>query len=67
MSTGHSAESPDEEALVSRVDRLGIRMVERVPEESIILEMGNTRHVFQVLATIEFTSDRKKMSRSFCT
>ncbi|OHS95070.1 phospholipid-translocating P-type ATPase, flippase family protein [Tritrichomonas foetus] len=59
---GFSSESPDEEALVTTASELNAKFVQRVPEESISIELGGNLSRFQLLQTIEFDSDRKRMS-----
>ena len=59
---GFSSESPDEEALVSTASELNAKFVSRVPDESISIELGGNLSCFQHLSTIEFDSNRKRMS-----
>lgn len=59
---GYSSESPDEEAIVTQAAALGVKFVSRVPDESITIEIAGNLSKFEHLATIEFDSDRKRMS-----
>lgn len=59
---GYSSESPDEEALVSTAADLSAKFVSRVPDESISIELAGQLSKFKLLSTIEFDSDRKRMS-----
>ena len=59
---GFSSESPDEEALVSYAKELDTVLDARVPDESMTIKLGPQRTTFEHLATIEFDSDRKRMS-----
>lgn len=59
---GYSSESPDEEALVTTAAELQARFVSRVPDESISIELAGQLSKFTLLSTIEFDSDRKRMS-----
>jgi phospholipid-translocating ATPase len=53
--------SPDEEVLVSEANNRGVHFIEK--DENILkLRIGNQIHTFEVLETLEFTSDRKRMS-----
>lgn len=56
------ASSPDELALLKGTKELGVAFVYRT-SESVELEIFNgTKKSFEIKATIEFTSDRKRMS-----
>lgn len=59
---GFSSESPDEEALVTYAKELNSTLAERVPDESMTIDLGGNITKFEHLATIEFDSDRKRMS-----
>ena len=59
---GFSSESPDEEALVSYAKELDAVLDARVPDESMTVLLGMQRTTFEHLATVEFDSDRKRMS-----
>ncbi|EAY06606.1 phospholipid-translocating P-type ATPase, flippase family protein [Trichomonas vaginalis G3] len=59
---GYSSESPDEEALVNYAKELTATLTARVPDESMTIDLGGTETKFEHLATIEFDSDRKRMS-----
>lgn len=61
-SEGYSSESPDEEALVTHTAELGVKLVSRVSEESITIEVDGVERLYDHLATVEFTSSRKRMS-----
>uniref|UniRef100_A0A7E4UMR6 Phospholipid-transporting ATPase n=1 Tax=Panagrellus redivivus TaxID=6233 RepID=A0A7E4UMR6_PANRE len=64
--TGGSAEltyhasSPDELALVKIARQLGYIFTTRTPE-SVIIEVGEVKIKYDILAVLEFTSDRKRM------
>lgn len=55
------ASSPDEEALVQGAAYLGYKLLSRTTEE-VRVEIHGALHIFDVLATLEFNSDRKRMS-----
>ncbi|KAI8470537.1 MAG: ATPase, phospholipid transporter [Monoraphidium minutum] len=57
----YQASSPDEEALVEGAAFLGYRLVARTSEE-VALERGGKLWTYDVLAVLEFNSDRKRMS-----
>ncbi|XP_052558570.1 phospholipid-transporting ATPase IK [Tympanuchus pallidicinctus] len=57
----YQAASPDEEALVLAARSLGYVFLSRTQDTITISEMGVTR-TFQVLAMLDFNSDRKRMS-----
>jgi len=59
---GFSSESPDEEALVTYARELNASLVARIPDESITISIGDKSIKFDHLATVEFDSDRKRMS-----
>jgi magnesium-transporting ATPase (P-type) len=55
------ASSPDEEALVEGAAYLGYRLLSRTTEQ-VKVSVHGQEHTFDVLATLEFNSDRKRMS-----
>lgn len=59
---GYSSESPDEEALVKTIAKLGVKFIDRIPDESMTIEINEERITYEHLATIEFDSNRKRMS-----
>ena len=64
----YQATSPDEDALVTGVAECGCRLVSRTPDKAVIRYEGAgpddacVDEVFEVLAVLEFSSDRKRMS-----
>lgn len=60
----YSAASPDEGALVYGAQHFGFNLVDRPDQEKLVLHLqqGNKHIEVQILATIEFTSDRKRSS-----
>ncbi|NXG19155.1 AT8B3 ATPase, partial [Grallaria varia] len=57
----YQAASPDEEALVLAARTLGYVFLARTQDTITISELGRTR-TYQVLAMLDFNSDRKRMS-----
>ncbi|XP_029821521.1 phospholipid-transporting ATPase IK [Manacus vitellinus] len=57
----YQAASPDEEALVLAARSLGYVFLARTQDTITISELGRTR-TYQVLAMLDFNSDRKRMS-----
>jgi len=57
----YQAESPDEEALVQGAAALGFKLVSRTTEK-VEVEVRGKLLSFDVLAVLEFSSDRKRMS-----
>ncbi|NWQ66844.1 AT8B3 ATPase, partial [Neopipo cinnamomea] len=57
----YQAASPDEEALVLAARSLGYVFLARTQDTITIRELGKTR-TYQVLAMLDFSSDRKRMS-----
>uniref|UniRef100_A0A669QE87 Phospholipid-transporting ATPase n=1 Tax=Phasianus colchicus TaxID=9054 RepID=A0A669QE87_PHACC len=57
----YQAASPDEEALVLAARSLGYVFLSRTQDSITISEMG-VKRTFQVLAMLDFNSDRKRMS-----
>lgn len=57
----YQAASPDEEALVSAARELGWVFLSRTRDFIIVSELGVTRQ-YQLLALIDFTSMRRRMS-----
>lgn len=55
------ASSPDEEALVQGAAYLGYRLLSRTTEQ-VKVDVHGSVYTFDVLATLEFNSDRKRMS-----
>eukprot|EP01025_Chloroclados_australasicus_P048093 TRINITY_DN5435_c0_g1_i1.p1 TRINITY_DN5435_c0_g1~~TRINITY_DN5435_c0_g1_i1.p1 ORF type:complete len:1141 (+),score=150.88 TRINITY_DN5435_c0_g1_i1:186-3608(+) len=57
----YEAESPDEEALVQGAAYLGFKLKQRGTDQ-VVVEYHGKQHNYEVLAVIEFSSDRKRMS-----
>ncbi|CAK4656690.1 hypothetical protein LEN26_000892 [Aphanomyces euteiches] len=57
----YSAASPDEQALVTAAALFGFKFIHRT-QRSITVEIRGTRRTFDILAHLEFTSTRKRMS-----
>ncbi|XP_048196575.1 phospholipid-transporting ATPase IK [Perognathus longimembris pacificus] len=57
----YQAASPDEEVLVTAARNLGYVFRSRTQDTITVLELGEER-VYRVLAMMDFTSDRKRMS-----
>ncbi|KAG2485813.1 hypothetical protein HYH03_015523 [Edaphochlamys debaryana] len=59
----YQASSPDEEALVEGAAFLGFRLYSRTPEKVVVeyLRTGDL-YEYQIMAVLEFNSDRKRMS-----
>ncbi|VEN56035.1 unnamed protein product [Callosobruchus maculatus] len=57
----YNAESTDERALVDAAARIGYVFKERT-HDSIVVNVRGTKHVFQILCTLEFSSERRMMS-----
>ncbi|KAM9797556.1 phospholipid-transporting ATPase IC [Syngnathus typhle] len=57
----YQAMSPDEEALVGAARELGWVFMSRTRDSIVVSEMGVTRH-YKVLALLDFTSQRRRMS-----
>ncbi|XP_038598456.1 phospholipid-transporting ATPase FetA-like isoform X2 [Tachyglossus aculeatus] len=57
----YQAQSPDEGALVTAARNFGFVFRSRTPETITVVEMGKTR-VYQLLAILDFTNVRKRMS-----
>uniref|UniRef100_A0A6I8NNU4 Phospholipid-transporting ATPase n=1 Tax=Ornithorhynchus anatinus TaxID=9258 RepID=A0A6I8NNU4_ORNAN len=57
----YQAQSPDEGALVTAARNFGFVFRSRTPETITVVEMGETR-VYQLLAILDFTNVRKRMS-----
>ncbi|KEG15008.1 phospholipid-transporting ATPase 1-like protein [Trypanosoma grayi] len=57
----YEGSSPDEVALVTTAAEHGFRLVERT-SRSMTVEVEEQNRVFDILATLEFTPDRKMMS-----
>lgn len=57
----YQAASPDEEALVLAARNLGYVFLARTQDTITIRELGRTR-TYEVLAMLDFNSDRKRMS-----
>jgi magnesium-transporting ATPase (P-type) len=55
------ASSPDEEALVQGAAYLGYKLISRTTDV-VVVDVQGTRYSYDVLATLEFNSDRKRMS-----
>jgi magnesium-transporting ATPase (P-type) len=55
------ASSPDEEALVEGAAYLGHRLIARTTEQ-VKVDIRGALHTYDILATLEFNSDRKRMS-----
>uniref|UniRef100_A0A383WKY7 Phospholipid-transporting ATPase n=1 Tax=Tetradesmus obliquus TaxID=3088 RepID=A0A383WKY7_TETOB len=57
----YQASSPDEEALVQGAAYLSHRLVSRTTEQ-VKVDIRGALHTYDILATLEFNSDRKRMS-----
>lgn len=57
----YQAESPDEEALVQGASSLGYKLMTRTTEK-VEVEINGEIASFEILAVLEFSSDRKRMS-----
>ncbi|ERE83238.1 putative protein unc-13-like protein [Cricetulus griseus] len=57
----YQAQSPDEGALVTATRNFGFVFCSRTPETITVMEMGKTR-VYQLLAILDFSNERKRMS-----
>src|SRR6218665_1906626 len=57
----YSASSPDEAALVKGAQKIGFEFQERTPQKVIVNVLGQNE-TFEILQTLEFNSDRKRMS-----
>jgi magnesium-transporting ATPase (P-type) len=57
----YQAQSPDEGALVTAARNLGFVFRSRTSETITMVEMGETR-VYQLLAILDFSNVRKRMS-----
>eukprot|EP00210_Caulerpa_lentillifera_P009184 g8756.t1 len=57
----YQAESPDEEALIHGAATLGFKLISRTTEKIEIEAQGKLLR-FEILAVLEFNSDRKRMS-----
>lgn len=57
----YQAASPDEEALVSAARELGWVFLSRTRDSVVVSELGVTRQ-YQLLALLDFTSHRRRMS-----
>lgn len=57
----YQAQSPDEGALVSAARNFGFVLLSRTPETITVVEMGKTK-VYQLLAILDFSNVRKRMS-----
>lgn len=55
------ASSPDEEALVQGAAYLGYKLIERTTEH-VVVEVHGRQKKYLLAATLEFNSDRKRMS-----
>ena len=63
MSPVLQASSPDEEALVQGAAYLGFKLISRTTDEVVIQVAGEPKpRVYDILAVLEFNSDRKRMS-----
>jgi len=59
----YQASSPDEEALVQGAAYLGFKLISRTTDEVVIQVAGEPKpRVYDILAVLEFNSDRKRMS-----
>ncbi|XP_040595479.1 phospholipid-transporting ATPase FetA isoform X3 [Mesocricetus auratus] len=57
----YQAQSPDEGALVTATRNFGFVFCSRTSETITVIEMGETR-VYQLLAILDFSNERKRMS-----
>ncbi|XP_036891891.1 phospholipid-transporting ATPase FetA-like isoform X4 [Sturnira hondurensis] len=57
----YQAQSPDEGALVTAARNFGFVLRSRTPETITVVEMGETK-IYQLLAILDFTNVRKRMS-----
>ncbi|XP_059110179.1 phospholipid-transporting ATPase FetA isoform X1 [Peromyscus eremicus] len=57
----YQAQSPDEGALVTASRNFGFVFCSRTPETITVIEMGKVR-VYQLLAILDFSNERKRMS-----
>ena len=57
----YQAQSPDEGALVTAARNFGFVLRSRTPETITVVEMGKTK-VYQLLAILDFSNVRKRMS-----
>ncbi|CAG9571164.1 phospholipid-transporting ATPase 1-like protein [Leishmania major strain Friedlin] len=58
----YEGSSPDEVALVETAAAVGYRLINRTTKSITLLLHDGTRKVYNILATLEFTPDRKMMS-----
>ncbi|KAG5483540.1 hypothetical protein CUR178_07862 [Leishmania enriettii] len=58
----YEGSSPDEVALVETAAAAGYRLINRTTKAIAIILPNNTRKVYNILATLEFTPERKMMS-----
>ncbi|GET87004.1 phospholipid-transporting ATPase 1-like protein [Leishmania tarentolae] len=58
----YEGSSPDEVALVEVAAAVGYRLISRTTKTITLLLHDSTRKVYNILATLEFTPDRKMMS-----
>ena len=61
-SEGYSSESPDEEALINKISEIGATLIQKIPDQSLTVKFNDQDVYFKHLATIPFTSTRKRMS-----
>nr|AHM92900.1 miltefosine transporter [Leishmania amazonensis] len=62
LSVIYEGSSPDEVALVETAAAVGYRLINRTTKSITLLLQNDTRKVYNILATLEFTPDRKMMS-----
>ncbi|ORY65726.1 phospholipid-translocating P-type ATPase [Neocallimastix californiae] len=57
----YESQSPDETAIVSGLEKAGIRLISRT-KDSIVFQLWNNEESHEILLLTEFTSDRKCMT-----
>jgi magnesium-transporting ATPase (P-type) len=58
----YNASSPDELALINFARFSGVQLESRSFDGKIVIKRGHTHLIFQLLNTLEFSSNRKRMS-----
>ncbi|XP_078811970.1 phospholipid-transporting ATPase ID-like isoform X2 [Oryzias latipes] len=62
----YQAQSPDESALVTAARSFGFEFRSRTPETITLMEMGN-KVIYDLVAVLDFTNRRKRMSVIVCS
>uniref|UniRef100_A0A3P9ITX3 Phospholipid-transporting ATPase n=1 Tax=Oryzias latipes TaxID=8090 RepID=A0A3P9ITX3_ORYLA len=62
----YQAQSPDESALVTAARSFGFKFHSRTPETITLMEMGN-KVIYDLVAVLDFTNRRKRMSVIVCS